>query len=424
MPPDGNLVAIGDPDQAIYSFRGADVGFFLRFAADYPGARTVRLGRNYRSTGTIVRAAAQAIAPASLVPGRVLTPVRGGAAPPVGRYAAADERDEASFVARTIDRLLGGSSFHSLDTERVDGREQTDRGGLAFSDVAVLYRTDAQSRAVVEAFTRAGIPFQKRSHDRLADRPGVQAVVRELRFAGSGGAGTLTDRIRRLARELADRIPRGLGAGDAHGAVSDGPSAARSGGRSAARSGARSGALSGARSGARSGALSGSGARSGAELAGEHAAELYQAADLLVPLAGRCGGDPGRFFAELELDVEVDALDPRADKVSLLTLHAAKGLEYPVVFCIGLEDGLLPLRLPGERALPDAEVAEERRLLFVGITRAQSRLYLSHARRRTRYGAERAARPSPFLDAINPALLEPLDGGAPRKPRPQQYRLF
>src|SRR5262249_46784932 len=207
--------------------------FFLRFAADYPAARTVRLGRNYRSSAPIVRAAVQAIAPATLVRGRVLTPVRSGAGFPLGQYAAADARDEASFVARTIDRLLGGSSFHSLDSQRVDGRELTDRGGLSFADVAVLYRTDAQSRALVEAFTRSGVPFQKRSHDRLADRPGVQAVVRELRFAGSGSAaagpgsaglggaglggaglggaglggarphgGTLADRVRRVAGEL------------------------------------------------------------------------------------------------------------------------------------------------------------------------------------------------------------------------------
>jgi ATP-dependent DNA helicase UvrD/PcrA len=370
VPPDGDLMAIGDPDQAIYSFRGADVGFFLRFAADYPGATTVRLDRNYRSTGTIVRAAVQAIAPGTLVPGRALTPMKRGIPAPVGLYAAADERDEAGFVARTIDQLLGGSSFHSLDSDRVDAREVTDRGGLSFADIAVLYRTSAQARPVVEAFTRSGVPFQQRSHDRLADRPGVQAVVRELRFAGSGGTGMLGDRVRRVARELADRIPRGFGP----------------------------------------------------EQAGEHAAELHQAADLLVTVAGRCGGDQARFLAELELDIEVDALDPRADKVSLLTLHAAKGLEFPVVFCVGLEDGLLPLRLPGEPRRE--EDAEERRLLFVGITRAQSRLYLSHAAKRVRQGTERGARPSPFLDAIDPALLAPLNDRAPRKPRPQQPRLF
>jgi uncharacterized protein (TIGR00375 family) len=402
VPPSGNLCAIGDPDQSIYAFRGADVGFFLRFAADYPAAQTVHLGRSYRSTATIVRAAVQAIAPSTLVRGRSLVAVRTGVAAPVGRYAAADEQDEASFVARTIDRLLGGSSFHSLDSDRVDPRGETDRGGLSFADIAVLYRTDAASRAVTEALTRAGVPFQKRSHDRLADRPGVQAVVRELRFAGgaggptddradhptdggaggptdgpAGGAagaagGALADRVRRCARELADRVPPGLGP----------------------------------------------------DTAAEHAAELYQAADLLLPLADRCGGDLAAFLAELALGAEVDTLDPRADKVSLLTLHAAKGLEFPVVFCVGVEDDLLPLRLPGEPPPSDEEVAEERRLLFVGLTRARSRLYLSHAHRRHRYGAQREARPSPFLDAIDPALTERLDDPTARAPRPQQLRLL
>lgn len=384
VPEDGNLLAIGDPDQAIYRFRGADVGYFLRFTQDYLGARTVRLGRNYRSTPTIVRAALQAIAPSTLVRDRTLVAVDQGQAAPIGRYAAADERDEASFVARTIDQLLGGSSFHSLDSDRVDARDETDRGGLSFADIAVLYRTSAQARAVTESFTRAGVPFQMRSHDRLADRPGVQAVVRELRFAGAGApppsgwqagwqaGGTLADRIRRVARELAERIPRGFGA----------------------------------------------------DVAAEHAAELHQAADLLVPLAGRCGGDLDRMLAELELDVEVDTLDVRADRVSLLTLHAAKGLEFPVVFCVGVEADLLPLRLPGEAPPVPAAVAEERRLLFVGITRARTRLYLSHAHRRTRHGATRAARPSPFLDAIDPGLVLTLNDEVARRPKPQQLRLL
>ena len=375
VPPAGNLCAIGDPDQAIYAFRGADVGFFLRFAADYPTARTVSLGWNYRSSGIIVRAAVQAIAPVTLVRGRALAAVRTGPAALIGTYAATDEQGEASFVARTIDRLLGGSSFHSLDSNRVDSRGEADHGGLSFADIAVLYRTDAVCRAVTEALTRAGVPFQKRSHNRLADRPGVQAVVRELRFAGDPGVspgGALADRVRRCARELAEKMPAGLGS----------------------------------------------------DAGAEHVAELYQAADLLLPLAGRCGGDLATFLAELALGAEVDTLDPRADKVSLLTLHAAKGLEFPVVFCVGVEDGLLPLRLPGEAPPSEDELAEERRLLFVGLTRARSRLYLSYAQRRYRYGAQRAARPSPFLATIDSALTERLNDATARAPKPQQLRLL
>ena len=122
-PADGNLCAIGDPDQAIYSFRGADVSHFQRFAADYVDARVVRLARNYRSSAPILATAVQAIAPTTLVPGRRIDPARSDPeAPQVGRYPAASAADEADFVVRTIDALVGGLSHRSLDSGRVDGR--------------------------------------------------------------------------------------------------------------------------------------------------------------------------------------------------------------------------------------------------------------------------------------------------------------
>ena len=377
VPADGNLCAIGDPDQAIYRFRGADVGFFLRFGVDYPTATRVSLTRNYRSTAPIVAAAVQAIAPGTLVPDRVLDPMRRepGAAR-VAVHQAATEQAEAEFVARTVDQLLGGSSFHSLDSGRVDGHGTAGLVG-SFADIAVLYRTDAQARVVAEALTRAGMPFQKRSHDRLADRPGVRAVLAELRFAEQPVDGRppvsdpspVLDRIRRIARALVGRLPT-------HAANAD-----------------------------------------------EQAAEFHTAVELLAPLAERCGSDPARFTAELALGAEVDTWDPRADRISLLTLHAAKGLEFPVVFVVGCEDGLLPLRLPGEQ--PDeASVAEERRLFFVGMTRARSYLCLSHARQRTRLGVNRQAPPSPFLADIDPALCERVGETTPRRARATQMRLL
>jgi len=120
------------------------------------------------------------------------------------------------------------------------------------------------------------------------------------------------------------------------------------------------------------------------------------AGEVLAPLARQCGTDHERFRAELSIGAEADALDPRAEAITLLTLHGAKGLEFDVVFLAGCERGLLPLRLPGSGPLTPAEAAEERRLLFVGMTRARSRLLLS-------YAAPRG--PSPFLSAIDPALL-------------------
>jgi DNA helicase-2/ATP-dependent DNA helicase PcrA len=367
VPADGNLCAIGDPDQAIYSFRGADVSYFLRFARDFADARLVRLTRNYRSKAPILAAAVQAIGPTSLVPGRRIEPARlDPEAPLVGRYPASSVADEADFVVRTIDDLVGGLSHRSLDSGRAEGRSAI----LSFSDIAVLYRTDAQAAPVVDALSRGGVPVQKRSHDRLRDRPGVAAIARELRYA-AGLGGSLAARVRLAGQVLAQRYT--------------------------------SPTLDGA-----------------ATVAPE---DTWSAVDVLTPLATRCGGDLSQFIAQIAMGAEVDALDPRAEAVTLLTLHAAKGLEFPVVFLIGCEQGLLPLRPPG-RTLTDEDIAEERRLFFVGITRAQDRLYLSHVRRRLRHGRERECQPSPFLDAVDPGLLEQLGEAHARRPRDRQLRLL
>jgi superfamily I DNA/RNA helicase len=370
-PPAGNLYAIGDPDQAIYSFRGADVSFFLRFASDFTEPRMVRLTRNYRSAAPILAAAIQAVAPTTLVPGRRLDPARlDPEAPLVGLYPAASTADEADFVVRTVDELVGGVSHRSLDSGRVDSRAVT-AGALSFSDVAVLYRTDTQAAPIVDALSRAGIPVQKRSHDRLLDRPGVAAIARELRFAGGPG-GPLVSRVRLAGQVLAERC--------AQPTLDEEASALRE-------------------------------------------ADVFAAVDLLTPLAARCGDDLPRFLTELATGAEVDTWDPRADRITLLTLHAAKGLEFPVVFVVGCEDGLLPLRLPG-RPPSDDDVAEERRLFFVGLTRAQDRLFVSHVKRRFRHGAEREMPPSPFLADIDKGLLERRGDDGPRRPRDRQLRLL
>jgi uncharacterized protein (TIGR00375 family) len=333
--PTGNLCAIGDPDQAIYGFRGADVGFFLRFEVDYPRARVVQLTRNYRCGRHILAGSLQAVAPSSLVRDRVLRPARPTtAAAPIGIHRAPDPGAEASFVARTIDQLLGGTSLHSLDS----GRARSDgSAGLSFADIAVLYRADAQSQPVMEALTTAGVPFQKRSHDRLLDRPGVRSILRELKHHES---------LSKTVHVLAERDPR-------------------------------------------------------------QTAQIYAAADLLRPLAERCGNDLELFRAELAVGAEVDTWDPRADLVSLLTLHASKGLEFTVVFIVGCSAGVLPSRWAGD-------ASEERRLCFVGMTRARQHLYLSYI------GA-----PSPFLADLSRRVTEPLGDIVPsQRAKANQLRLL
>jgi DNA helicase II / ATP-dependent DNA helicase PcrA len=154
---------------------------------------------------------------------------------------------------------------------------------------------------------------------------------------------------------------------------------------------------------------------------------VRSAGEVLAPLARRCGSDLERFLTEISLGADADALDPRADAVTLLTLHAAKGLEFEVVFLAGCEKDLLPLRFPGPGGVTDADLAEERRLLFVGITRARARLYLTCASRRTRHGSTSATGPSPLAAAIDAALLD-RSGSPPGRARPgrasRQLRLL
>jgi superfamily I DNA/RNA helicase len=344
---DGNLCAIGDPDQSIYGFRGSNPEIFLHFTQDFPSARVVRLTRNYRSSQAIVAAALQAIAPTSLVSDRILQALSQNA-DRISIHTSPTERAEAEFVVHTIERSIGGSTFFSLDSGRVDAPASEAR---SFADFAVLYRTEAQADALVEAFARSGIPFQKKSHRRWSEEPAVQAIIRFLQESRPAPPPTTSvgDHLRQAAEAVS----------------------------------------------------------------GEHP----EAADCVVqlaPLAERCGDDVSRFLSELALGIDADSWDPRADRVSLLTLHAAKGLEFPVVFLVGCEDGLLPLRWgPAD----DADVAEERRLFFVGLTRARERLLLSHARQRLWRGQVRDMQPSPFLEQIREELLERIQQAQGRKKR-------
>ena len=358
-PPDANLCAIGDPDQSIYGFRGADVALFLQFAEHWPGARTVHLTRNYRSSRIVVAAACQAIRPASLVPDRRLEAVRAGRAERIVLHAAASERAEAETVVQAIERRVGGTSSFSFDSGRV---EATERGGLSFGDIAILYRTEALAPPLIEALGRAGIPFQKRSHRPPAEQPGAAALLAAM--AREAERSSVEMLLEAALRDLTDTAP------DASARTA-----------------------------------------------------LLAAAELLRPLARRAGADLDAFLAESTLGGEVEAWDPRAERVSLLTLHAAKGLEFPLVFLVGCEDGLLPLAFSGKsKPGEDVDLAEERRLFFVGLTRARDRLHLSWARRRTQRGETRESRPSPFLADLADELLDRREEAG--IPAPRQLRLL
>ena len=355
VPPGGNICAIGDPDQAIYGFRGADVRFFSEFQRDFPGTKVVRLTRNYRSDRNIVALSSQVIARSGSArritergrgdgdnPSQVI--VRSGSDPVVEDapdlvtlHEAPTEKAEAEFIVQSLELTLGGHSFFSIDSGRSADAEGHD---FSFSDFAVLYRTEAQVPALVEALQRSGMPFQHRSHRRLLEHPGVTAVIDALRETLGPGS----------VREQLEAVCLG-----------------------------------------------------GGQLGAQMGAQMLEACELLRPAAVACGDDPERFLSDLSLGTEVDTWDPRADRISLLTLHAAKGLEFPVVFIAGCENGLLPLTW-GKAS--QADLDEERRLFYVGVTRAKTKLYLCRAGKRLWRGKMRELPPSPYLADIEEQLLE------------------
>ena len=341
------LCVIGDPDQAIYGFRGADASSFERFLEDHPAAMTLRLRKNYRSSGTIVEAAAQVIAKRDgPLPAEIVRAMHDR----IAIHAAPTDRAEAEFVIAEIEKLLGGHSFFSIDSGR--GREVA-QSGVAFGDIAVLYRTEAQSAALVEAFRRSGMPFATSARRPLCDHEAIDAILTTL-----------------------DAMPDMPLAG-----VLEEATKASAGGHGS------------------TGALR-----------------------WLSEIATTCAGDRARFLEAVALADEFDFFDPRADRVALLTMHAAKGLEFSVVFVVGLEDGIVPLRFGAADA---TSLAEERRLFYVAMTRAKDRLFLTRAEERTWRGKRRKHDASPFLADIETELLRDQRKALPRRrPELAQLALF
>jgi DNA helicase-2/ATP-dependent DNA helicase PcrA len=314
----------------------------------------VRLARNYRSTGTIVSASSQVIAPR---PNEPVAEVVRDMHERIAIQVAPTERAEAESVVKAIEHMLGGHTFFSIDSGRAGPSPQVNR---SFADFAVLYRTDAQSAALREALDRSGIPYQKHSHTALAEEPAVRALLQEL---GDGsGATTLADDLQAAAHRLAERGDAGAGA------------------------------------------------------------DVGMALQRLMALSERCGHERARFVDAAALTTDAEFWDARADRVSLMTLHAAKGLEFAVVFIVGLEDGLLPLHWSEP---DDTATAEERRLFYVGMTRAKDRLILSRARQRHWRGRPHMLEPSPFLRDIENELVkhQPMQG-ARAKREDRQLKLF
>ncbi|MDP6868928.1 MAG: UvrD-helicase domain-containing protein [Acidimicrobiales bacterium] len=406
-----NVCVVGDSDQSIYRFRGADIRNILEFERSFPDATVVVLDQNYRSTQTILDAA-NAVITKNLgrKPKELWTDA--GSGDPITRFRADDEDDEARWVVGQLRRMYDG--------------------GRPWTDMAVFYRTNAQSRAVEEQLVTLGVPYKVVGGLRFYDRREVRDAMAYLRLAANPADEVAAKRVLNVPKRgvgdtsVARVDAHAAGAGTAFiEALRDAEAAGVSG---RAATGIRSflelvDSLCRAVDDGPATVLEVALERSGYldELRADRSIEAEGRLENLAELVGFAGefDTVDEFLERVGLVADTDDLpdgdrpdgDP-ADEVDsgqvvLMTMHAAKGLEFPVVCIVGMEDGVFPhVRALGD---PD-ELEEERRLAYVGITRARERLMLTHAWSRLLHGQTQYNPPSRFIDEIPPELLVDAEG--------------
>ncbi len=405
-----NVVVVGDDDQSIYAWRGADVSLILKFGSDYPDAKIVKLERNYRSTKTILAAANEVIKHNRGRASKQLW-TENDQGVPITLTQAGTEQDEGMMIA---DRIL----------------QEVRSGHRKFSDFAILYRTNAQSRVMEEAFLTTRIPHILVGGQRFYERKEIKDLIAYMRL-------TFNPRDDVSFRRTINNPTRGIGQGALQkieswagergvplwNAIADqevqGSLPKKTGSAVRAYIGCMNDAFDLAEHGPVTPVLRSLLASSGyvdmlkEERTQEALGRLENLQELLNVTSeyDATAEEPslGGFLESVSLVADVDSLDgENGEAVTLMTLHSAKGLEFPVVFISGLEEGVFP----HSRSLnSDSEIEEERRLAYVGMTRAREELHLFHAHRRSMYGTPNFNRRSRFLDDIPSGLLDTLNVG-------------
>ena len=413
----GNICVVGDDDQSIYRFRGATIENILSFEEQYPGARVIRLEQNYRSTQSILDAANAVIAHNLGRKGKHLWTARQGGAP-ILVYEASDESSEGNFVAGQI---LAGSK------------------GRNFKDYAILYRTNAQSNALEYAFKRNGVPYKVIGGTRFFDRAEVKDMLSYLCVINNR-----TDDLR-LAR-IVNNPPRGLGAKtietvqrlaeaenkSLYDVLSD-PYSYAPLEKSAQKLLQFSALIEGLAKLLEDGmslpefydellVRTGYADMLSSKPTEENKTRLENVRELKSSIhaymANTAEPSLAGFLEEIALYTDLEQYSEGDNTVVMMTVHSAKGLEFPHVFLVGFEDGLFP----GMRAIGDQEeMEEERRLCYVAITRAKETLTISHARQRMIYGRTSSALPSRFLQEIPESCIEKRGGYRAEPQRSMTY---
>jgi uncharacterized protein (TIGR00375 family) len=384
-PPDKDICVIGDPNQAIYGFRGSDVRYFHAFQKDYPEVKSICLTQNYRSTETILKASTQVIGHTN-TNGPLWSGIHGDQQITISELPT--EKAEAELVVKTIEIEVGGISHFSMDSRKIDtGAGKKERG---FSDFAVMFRINGQGKVLEEAFERSGIPYQRIGKERLADRKGISDILYCLRMlealpGGMGNNGLFNSKQVDWGKSELERLKarlEGLSVEEKIEHILKQVDYLR-------------------------------------DLSKEEA--FKKDVDHLLSFSRSFGRRVPAFLAHLALQSETDLHDPRAEKVTLMTLHAAKGLEFPVIFICGCEEGLIPYQHNHDEAADDCE---ERRLFYVGLTRAGEKIFLSRVKKRLLFGKTLTPAPSRFLKDIDQDLKEHETPFSGKKRRDMQLKLF
>jgi uncharacterized protein (TIGR00375 family) len=431
--PDRHICVIGDPDQSIYGFRGSDPAYFRQFARDYPDTQQVALKRNYRSTEKILAASFQVICKQQhrSTCQRVYSVIKGPQT--IRIIAAASAKAEAETVHQTIEQLVGGTGFFSFDSGRLPSSHP--EAEIGFNDIGILYRIGAQGRFLADYLENRGIPCQIASRDILYAHKKLGALIALLRvvqnrsgFGALSKIGAITD-FKMEPSTIAALKQRGyLHQQNLAATLRDVRCAAVPHLRPKNQQQIQ--------------ALMEFLNRFQAKRTGQRISDkllyLAQQTQLKQQLAKdpvlkssfnrlylqaeKAGTDVDEFLKLTALQTDTDIYDSKAQKVVLMTMHAAKGLEFNVVFIVGCEDGLIPYHRNSD-ANQDVDVDEERRLFYVAMTRAQKALYLTLASKRRLFGKLKKQTLSPFVKDIENELLHKTDPKRPSPPRKKQIQL-
>ncbi len=400
--PESNLYVVGDPDQAIYGFRGADVRFIEKFVEDHPGAGIYRLKKSYRCSDFILMASKGVIKKGGPVPvdtrlqgSSRLQGIQKGVKIKISENSS--DKSEAEFVARTIEKMIGGLRFFSLDSQVAEGTEEFDIKSL--SDFAVLCRIKEQMKVLEKAFIDHSIPFQAVSGASFLKQEPAKSVIDILKLAINPENSFLKEKLSEktiidpsMTVDLRDLTKNRMSVREAVNAAIEYYLSSSYFSRRYSNS----------------------------DHSGNRPEKNDNVFKRMLNLTGDFGDELEEFLRFSDLGAGIDTWEKSSEKVTLMTLHAAKGLEFKCVFIVGCENNLIPYSLFEGQS---SDFDEEKRLFYVGMTRAKKYLFLSHAKKRFIHGREYHPGKSPFLNSIENDLTDLLKSGYKKSPHKEDAQM-